>query len=512
MAKAKTMQRSHPVRPKRKWFHLGFEVLEDRTLPSGFSVISTTPAADAVVNTVPVDYTVNFSAAIDAATVDAGDFRVTDNVSTPRAADSFAINSSTQVSFHYNAAPYPTVGQHTIIMAAGAVYDTAATALDAFSSSFTVSGLTLTAGLIPVTTRRDLVFDDTRNLLYITTSTGKVERYDVVNHTLMTPFNVGTSLNGADITPDGNFLYVAEDQIAASFGTIHKVNLANGDITDLTYSLTGNETGAFDIAIGASGLALFSSKATSSATVPLHQIDLSNDIITTRADKPSIESSTSIYRSADRSLLVFTGHTNSGNVFTFDGLLNTFLGQMNLNSSLLRPIAVNRNGTMIASDASGHVRIYDKTLNSVSSFLDLVGAPVFDPVKDYIYMAVQGDLKSANALTGTNGFTMSIGDRVNSASNLNTGLMAISPDDRWLFLSTDSGVRVFELPTTILEVIATPTNLPAGSTTSVWPPISVPRVMRVWPEESMPGVPPARPVRPSTYWRTPRESGTPTHC
>jgi hypothetical protein len=69
MAQSQTTRNSRPTRPKRKWFRLGFEVLEDRTLPSGFSVVSTTPAAGAVVNTVPVDYTVNFSAAIDTASV-----------------------------------------------------------------------------------------------------------------------------------------------------------------------------------------------------------------------------------------------------------------------------------------------------------------------------------------------------------------------------------------------------------------------------------------------------------
>src|SRR4051794_23065088 len=64
--------------------------------------------------------------------------------------------------------------------------------------------------LIPVTTRRDLVFDTARQLLYITTSAGKVERYDLAQQQLLSPWTVGTSLNAADISLDGNSLYVGE--------------------------------------------------------------------------------------------------------------------------------------------------------------------------------------------------------------------------------------------------------------------------------------------------------------
>ena len=53
--------------------------------------------------------------------------------------------------------------------------------------------------LIPVGNRRDLVFDPARDLLYITTSAGTVQRYDVAGQALLPPLAVGTSLNGADI-------------------------------------------------------------------------------------------------------------------------------------------------------------------------------------------------------------------------------------------------------------------------------------------------------------------------
>src|SRR5207249_4926606 len=82
------------------------------------------------------------------------------------------------------------------------------------------NGLTATQGniavhvagtsLIPVTTHRGLIFDPQRNVLYITTSSGTVERYDLASGNLLTPFQLIDSLNGGDITPNGNALYVAD--------------------------------------------------------------------------------------------------------------------------------------------------------------------------------------------------------------------------------------------------------------------------------------------------------------
>jgi len=46
------------------------------------------------------------------------------------------------------------------------------------------------ASLIPVVTHRDLVFDPQRDMLYITTSSGTIERYDLGSGDLLTPFQM----------------------------------------------------------------------------------------------------------------------------------------------------------------------------------------------------------------------------------------------------------------------------------------------------------------------------------
>ena len=114
--------------------------------------------------------------------------------------------------------------------------------------------------LIPVTTHRDLVFDVSRGLLYITTSGGTVERWSVANQSLLTGLSVGTSLNGADITPSGSDLYVAENQAATTTGTVYDVALATGTVTPLTYTLAFGEGGAWDVAIASNGKALLTTE------------------------------------------------------------------------------------------------------------------------------------------------------------------------------------------------------------------------------------------------------------
>lgn len=64
--------------------------------------------------------------------------------------------------------------------------------------------------LIPVEDHRGHVYDPVRGLLYITTARGILERYDVYEQVLLTPWAIGTTLRGADITPDASALYVCE--------------------------------------------------------------------------------------------------------------------------------------------------------------------------------------------------------------------------------------------------------------------------------------------------------------
>ena len=185
--------------------------------------------------------------------------------------------------------------------------------------------------LIPVKTAHDMVFDFAGQRLYISTSDGFVERYNISTGQLETPFNLGGSLNGIDIARNNSFLLVAQNAVGVSQGTVHKVNSSTGAVTNINYTRGFSESGAWDVAIASNGLAFVTTNFDGSGWTPLHQINLATNAITVRSDAPGsggggeVRGSSAIHRSADGTRLYFLeGDISSGPVFTYSAVSDTF--------------------------------------------------------------------------------------------------------------------------------------------------------------------------------------------
>ncbi|MBV9125188.1 MAG: hypothetical protein JO112_17670, partial [Planctomycetes bacterium] len=205
--------------------------------------------------------------------------------------------------------------------------------------------------MIPISNHRDLVYDATRNLLYITTNSGTVQVYNPYTQAVQANIPVGGPLNGADITPDGSSLYVTDSQTANSTtGVLHQLDLGNFQENNLFYNLASYETGSYDLALGSAGLGLVDGQFNGSGWVPLRQLKPSTNSLVVRTDDPGsgpngqIRQNTMIHRSADRSLFLFTeSNISSGPVFTYNANTNTFLKGPNQNVFLDNALsAVNR--------------------------------------------------------------------------------------------------------------------------------------------------------------------------
>src|SRR5882724_7587067 len=154
---------------------------------------------------------------------------------------------------------------------------------------------------------RDIVFDNTRNILYASESNGTIARYNIATHSLLPAWTVGGSLNGLDIKPDDSAIYVADGTTVGNQGFFRKVNLSTGTVSSIAYTRAAFENGAFDVAITGNGRA-FGTTSGSSTSVPLHQIDTAIDTISTRAFNPVgglIGANSVLDRGGNRSLLVF---------------------------------------------------------------------------------------------------------------------------------------------------------------------------------------------------------------
>ena len=180
-------------------------------------------------------------------------------------------------------------------------------------------------------TARDMIFDSTGQNLYFTTEEGLVWRYNIATAAYGSPYNLGGSLLGADLTPDGQYLVVAQHLGGATQGAFQKLRLSTGEITNLIYPQEAPEAFAYDISIGSNGIGLGTSDFAGSAWVPLRQIDLTTGSVTIRTDAPGsgfqgrITNRSQIRRSADRSrLYVLEADHSSGPRFTYNALSNSF--------------------------------------------------------------------------------------------------------------------------------------------------------------------------------------------
>jgi hypothetical protein len=184
----------------------------------------------------------------------------------------------------------------------------------------------------PISNAQDAVVDDGLNQVFVTTSTGNVQRYDIATRSLLTPWSgVGVNLRSIDTTSDGSFLYIADQSAGPTQGVIRKVNAATGAKTNLFYDLAGEGAGAYDIVRLSTNRMLFSTNHQfSGGGTPLRFIDLSNDAISLRpAD--GVERQTDLFRSRDgRRVFMTGGNTSAGDIRVYSAPTDSYLVATNI--------------------------------------------------------------------------------------------------------------------------------------------------------------------------------------
>jgi hypothetical protein len=309
--------------------------------------------------------------------------------------------------------------------------------------------------LIPVSTHRDLVYDPVRNQLDII-SGGGILQFSTQAQQLVGYIGVGPTLDGADITTDSRYLYVADPASYGSRGQIHRLDLNTYAITNLTYTRGSGETGTWDVALGANGKGLLDTTNTAPSMVPLRQVNLGTGALTTRTDDPGaggagrIPSNTLIHRSADRSLFLFTeSNLPSGPIFTYNATTDTFTAGPSLGTNLTNALsAVNRNGTLMAIEVPGGLLVMDQHYNFRNFLQGVDGGVVFDPTQDVMYAvnSASDQVVAYDTNTWQVKYQLAIGEPTTPGQAFGNGVMTVSNDGKWLFLATPGGVREFGLP------------------------------------------------------------------
>ena len=320
-----------------------------------------------------------------------------------------------------------------------------------------------------VLNHRDMVFDHAGKYLYVSTAEGYVQRINLTTAQLDTPYNLGGSLNALDIAPDDSFLLVAQNNSANGQATVHRIDLTNGAITNISYPLDQNssETGVWGIAIGANGIALTTPVCNDAYWGPVRQIDLVTNTVTIRNDVPAagavpggaghppyVGNHTLLQRSADRSRFYFlVGGSNYGPAFTFDATRNTFTQPvLSGGHSSLASTAVSRDGTKLITRFQNHASLDFATGYQFEyAFQNVTDSGVaFDATSDTLYVVHSANATVVAYDTNTHQEKFTIPPippyfGYGNALELGTGRLVASQDGKFLAFEGDLGVRIFVL-------------------------------------------------------------------
>ena len=329
--------------------------------------------------------------------------------------------------------------------------------------------------LVPVTTTRGMVFDYAGQYLYLATSSGLVDPYNLSTGIIETPFNLGGSLNGIDIARDNSFLLIAQGTVGISQGTFYKLDLSNSAVTNINYTKASGETGAWEVAIASNGFALVTTQFGGSGWTPLRQIDLTTNFINTRTDAPgsgpggTVRQNTQIHHSADGTRLYFLeSNISSGPIFTFSATSNSFGASAITNTFTdSAGAAVNRNGSLLGTRLGNNPASLDTapTFNFIHSFNGLDSGVAFDGARDILYgvNSLADQIIAYDTNTFAEKFRLNIGEDVSPFSTLfGAGTLIASPNGRRLALHTQSGVRVFTIPV-LARVVSRKMHQTAGN-------------------------------------------------
>ncbi len=302
----------------------------------------------------------------------------------------------------------------------------------------------------------DSVVDETRGLVYLTSDRGMIERIRIDTGEILPPIMVGNRLVGADITPDDQFLYVADARVTGETGFVYKVNLDDGSHIALPFS--ADTYGAWDVAVANNDKALVTVARYADASV--FEIDLATDTITPRENTfRFVDDGAAIARTPDGSRLFLRSWRESMEPITvYDAASDTFL---DLGETYVYDAhdvsAVSPNGDLLAfplrRDVNRMRGLTITTLESevVENIADSGGQAAFSPDGRLLYTVLEDDLANPAIVaidteTWVELYRFRVGETLEDHESFNRiNQMELTADGRTLVLLTPTGVRLYDL-------------------------------------------------------------------
>src|SRR5262249_18274708 len=114
------------------------------------------------------------------------------------------------------------------------------------------------------------------------------------------------------------------------------------------------------------------------------------------------------------------------------------------------------------------ITIYDPNLNVLKVLTGVHGGLLFDPMRDLLYVASGSSVAVYSTNTWAQTLTLGIGESLGSLQTFGSGVMSITNDGQYLFVSTPSGVRIINVPASVasFSISSLPASTQAGTAQS----------------------------------------------
>jgi len=303
--------------------------------------------------------------------------------------------------------------------------------------------------LIPAANRVDMVHDFSRNIIYISNGS-QILRYDVQSSSFLSPYDLGGTLLGMDISPDGNTLAVADSQNSPTESWIHLVNLFDGTSRKASFARNYYDGGTWTVAYGSDNSILVTSRFNGSGWVPLRRYDTTTHAFETIS---SVRQDTMITASGDANIIAYAeSNISSGPV-----------GKYHVNSKLLEngpqtgwftfEIGVNNNGTHYSVPTYGGTYLFDDLWTNLGIIGTYAGQQpigvVYHPVENRVFYswARTTEVREFDTTSMTQVAAYNFENSFSSTGNhaFNQGRMKISRDGSLLMSTVSGGVRFVQL-------------------------------------------------------------------
>jgi len=293
--------------------------------------------------------------------------------------------------------------------------------------------------------RVDMVHDPVRNILYIT-SGSDVLRYHLESQQFLTPFNLGGTLKGIDLSPDSRLLAVADD----SFAGIHMVDLQTGLDSTVKFQPDFVEEGGFSVAFDREGHVLI---GTIGRDASLRRYNPITGVATTLL--PEICGNAMLSPNASGDVISFSESGRSdgpwGRYRLGDGNIEERTGYAKGTAAFNYETGISRNSDQFAIVHTRGASIYNEAFLKVMTLGETSSQPigvVYDPSKNIVYFSWSGtqEVRAFETINFDQTATYDLGFTFkNSDSAFTEGRLKISRDGSMLFATVGEGIRYVNL-------------------------------------------------------------------